>query len=126
MSDRNPPHDSTSDYDPRANPNRGVRVHPMPRITHRRLKRFIRELDALCQSHQSTWRLAHREQADETTVRVNLMYWTAARKFLHIIEYLGTSNDPASHRGTPPGQPGRNPGIVDGRQHPPGGPEEGD
>ena len=126
MSDRNPPFDSPPNYDARANPNRGVRVHPMPKMTHRRFKRFLREMDALCQSHQSTWRLAMREKCDEATVNVNLLYWTAARKFINLLEYLGTTNDPASRRDTPTGQSGGDSGERGSREHPAGGTEDRD
>lgn len=126
MSDHNPPYDLTRPYDARSNPNRGVRVHPMPKMTHRRFKRFLRELDALCQSHEATWRLAMREQADPDTVRVNLLYWKAARRFLNTVEYLGTANDPATRRQPPTGKPHGDPGVIGPGQRPPGEPGGGD
>lgn len=97
------PYDPHSDpdeapYDPRRNPERGVRVHPLPRSYHRRFAAFVAELDVMAQSHLATWRLAVREGLDDRVVNANLVYWTSFRKALNTIEYLGTTNDPSKRR----------------------------
>lgn len=80
-------------YDPRRNPRRGVRVKPLPRSMHREFRRFCADLAVLARSHQSTWRLARRDAADEPIVDANLIYWESVIKFLSYLEYLGTTND---------------------------------
>lgn len=79
-------------YDARRNPRRGVRVNPLPRHMHREFTRFMAESRLYLQSQLSTWKLAARELPDEPYVQAQLVYWSAALRWMNQLEYLGTTN----------------------------------
>jgi hypothetical protein len=80
------------DRDLRRKPRRGVRIDPLPTHMHREFSRFVSQLDAMIQSHISTYALADREGADRAHFDAVEIYWRSARKFLRHAEYLGTRN----------------------------------
>lgn len=96
--------------DPRSHPRRGVRVRPMPVMTHVQFRAFLEQVQLLVMEHRDTWRLAKIE--DPTSVYAQDMhtYWSHAFKFLNYLEYLGTSNDPFRHPQRPADPTGRDPG----------------
>lgn len=83
-------------YDARRNPNRGVRVRPLPKRWHSRFRQFCRELQQLADSHHSTIRLATREDVLTDQFNAHAIYWRSVKRFINYLEYLGTSNDSAS------------------------------
>jgi hypothetical protein len=89
-------------YDPRKNPQRGVRVKPLPRATHGVFTAFMLEYRCLVQSHISTWALANREMMGTAVVESNLIYWRSVLRSLDHIIYLATQNDPSKRRGPDP------------------------
>jgi hypothetical protein len=76
-------------HDPRSNPNRGVRVRPLPEDMHDVFTAFVSELRVHVDSHLSTWRAAMRIDDSDMTLR-EYIYWHSARRYLNTIEYLGT------------------------------------
>lgn len=86
-------------YDPRANPERGVRIEPLPVECHPAFRRFVESVVWLIQSHTSTWQHAKLTNPNEPMIDANLVYWYSCRRFMNYLEYLGTSNDPAKRHG---------------------------
>lgn len=94
------------DYDVRSQPQRGVRVHRLPRYAIPAFKRLCGELRTHAQSHYSTWRWAASE-SDSHTVHANAIYWRSVIKYLSHLEYLGTNGIQHTNRDARPPLDGR-------------------
>lgn len=78
-------------YDPRKEPNRGVRVPPLPRHVHSEFRDFVDGLRSHAQSHLSTLTLARNSGLGEWSAPRE-RYWRSVLKYLNTVEYLGTAN----------------------------------
>ena len=92
--DEETPSREPREYDVRRNPRRGVRIHPLPRGHHREFRRLCAESIVYIQSQLSTWHLAARDTPDHAFVQGQLVYWSAALRWMRHLEYFATHNAP--------------------------------